>query len=119
MYTKYNYTYKNTIFYLFIRLHLIKICLCCFLDTHLYSNNLSTIATISSLIISELFPACFSCNNNFYLSQSSLASDDKNIVFETPEAIIAGDFNSLIKDLSRSLLFPFSLILKFISFANS
>ena len=26
---------------------LIKICLCCFLDIHLYSNNLSTIATIS------------------------------------------------------------------------
>ena len=29
------------------RLHLIKICLCCFLDMHSYSNNLSTIATIS------------------------------------------------------------------------
>ena len=58
------------------RLHLIKICLCCFLDMHLYSNNLSTIATISSLIISELFPACFSCNNILNLSQSSLASDD-------------------------------------------
>ena len=33
--------------YFCIRLHLIKICLCCFLDIHLYSNNLSTIATIS------------------------------------------------------------------------
>ena len=51
------------------RLHLIKICLCCFLDKHLYSNNLSTIATISSLIKSELFPACFSCSNKFNLSQ--------------------------------------------------
>ena len=57
--------------YLFNRLHLFKICLCCFLDMHLYSNNLSTIATISSLIKSELFPACFSCNNNFNLLQSS------------------------------------------------
>ena len=52
---------------------------------HLYSNNLSTIATISSLIMSELFPACFSCNNHFNLHDSS-GSDDKNIVFETPEA---------------------------------
>ena len=68
------------------RLHLIKICSCCFLDMHLYSNNLSTIATISSLIISELFPACFSCNKIFNLSHNSLASDDRNIVFETPEA---------------------------------
>ena len=41
------------------RLHLIKICLCCFLEKHLYSNNLSTIATISSLIILELLHACF------------------------------------------------------------
>ena len=35
------------LFYLFNRLHLIKICLCCFLLIHLYCNNLSTIATIS------------------------------------------------------------------------
>ena len=54
------------------RLHLIKICLCCFLNMHLYSNNLSTIATISSLINSELFPPCFSCNSNFNLSHNSL-----------------------------------------------
>ena len=67
------------------RLHLIKICLCCFLDIHLYSNNLSTITTISSLTISEFFPACFSCNINFNLAQSSSGSDDKNIVFEIPE----------------------------------
>ena len=62
----YNYTIiriricVNILLYLFNRLHLNKICLCCFLDIHFYSNNLSTIATISSLIISELFPACFS-----------------------------------------------------------
>ena len=51
MYTKYNYTYKSTIFYFCNKLHLYKICLCCFLGMHLYSNNLSTIATISSLIM--------------------------------------------------------------------
>ena len=83
MYT-YNYMSK------YIRLHLIKICLCCFLDIHLYSNNLSIIATISSSIKLELIPPCFVCNNNFNLSQSSLGLDDKNIVFETPEAMIAG-----------------------------
>ena len=77
---------------MFIRLHLIKICLCCFLLMHLYSNNLSTITTISSSIISELFPAFFSCSNNLNLSQSSSGSEDKNIVFEIPEAMIAGDW---------------------------
>ena len=41
------------------RLHLIKSCLCCFLDIHLYSNDLSTIATISSSIILELFQRVF------------------------------------------------------------
>ena len=101
----YNYTYIFTSAYTYDynRLHLIKICLCCFLDMHLYSNNLSTIAMISSLFMSELFPACFSCNNNFNLSQSSLGSDDKNIVFETPEAetIKPGDLSTFISVLSR------------------
>ena len=46
---------------------------------------------ISSLIILELFPACFSCKNKIKLSQSSLGLVDRNIVFETPEAMIAGD----------------------------
>ena len=73
---------------------------------HLYSNNLSTIATISSLIKSELFPACFSCNNNFNLLQSSSGSDDKSIVFETPEAetIKPGDSSNFIRVLSQDLL---------------
>ena len=53
---------------------------------HLYSNNLSTIPTISSLTMSELFPACSFCYKNFNLSQSSTGSDDKNFVFELPEA---------------------------------
>ena len=53
--------------------------------------------------MSELFPACFYCNNNFNLSQSSLGSDDKNFVFETPEAetIKPGDFSNFIRVLSR------------------
>ena len=63
---------------------------------HLYSNNLSTIATISSLIKSELFPVCFSCSNDFNLLHNSSGSDDKNIVFETSEAetIKPGDFSN-------------------------
>ena len=86
---------------------------------HLYSHNLSTIATISSLIISELFSACFSCINNVNLSHYSSESDDKNTVFEIPEAIVAGDLGNLLVDLSRSLLRPFGLISNFISFPNS
>ena len=54
-----NRCYNYMCLYFCSRLHLIKICLCCFLGMHLYSNNLSTIATISLLIISELLPACF------------------------------------------------------------
>ena len=55
-------------------------------------------ATISSLIVSELFPACFSCNNSFNLSQSSSGSDDKNFVFETLEAetIKPGDLSNFL-----------------------
>ena len=106
------------------RLHLSKICLCCLLDMHLFSNNLSTlaiIATISSLIISELFPACFSCNNNFNLLHNSLGSVDKNIVFETPEAetIKPGQLSSSIRVLSRVDFLPTRLSSKYVSFANS
>ena len=74
---------------------------------------------ISSLIMSELFPACFSCNNNFNLSQSSLGSDDKNIVFETPEAetIKPGDLSNFISVLSQVDLLPKAFVSKFISFA--
>ena len=90
------------------RLQLSKICLCCFLDIHLYSNNLSIRATIFRFIVSELFPACFSCYNNFNLLQSSSGSDDKNIVFEIPEAetIKAGELSNFIGVLSRVDLLP-------------
>ena len=66
---------------------------------HLSSNNLSIITTISSSIISALFPACFSCNNNFNLSHYSLGSDDRDIVFETlePETIKPGELSNFIR----------------------
>ena len=107
--------------YLCNRLHLIKLCLCCFLDMHLYSNNLSTIAKISSLIMSELFPACFSFIINFNRIQSSSGSDDKKIVFETPEAetIKPGDLSKFITVRSRVDFIPTAFTSKFISFAKS
>ena len=92
------------------RLHLIKICLCCFLDMHLYSNNLLNIATNSSLIISELLPACFSCNNYFNLSQSSLGLEDRIIVLDIPEAIIAGDPSIFIIEVCLVLGRPMLLV---------
>ena len=51
----YTYNYMSN----YNRPHLIKICLCCFLDIHLYSNNLSIIATISSSIKLEFLPPFF------------------------------------------------------------
>ena len=66
--------------YLFIvcnRLPLIKFCLYCFLDIHLFSNNLSTMTTFFSLNLSELFPACLSRSNNFNICLNSLRSDGK------------------------------------------
>ena len=74
----------------------------------MYSNNLSIIATISSLIMLELFPAYFSCNNNFILFHNSLGSVDRNIVFETPEAetIKPGELSNSIRVLSRVDLLP-------------
>ena len=110
--------YRYKYIYMCNRLLLNKICLCCFSVKHLYSNSLSTIAMISSLIMLEVLPAFFSCSNNFNLPQSSSGLDDEKIV-EIPEAILAGDFSSFIIDLSLSLFRPFCLILKFISFPNS
>ena len=48
---------------------------------HFYSNSSSAIAMISSIIMLELLPACFSCSKYFILSHSLLGSDDKNLVF--------------------------------------
>ena len=86
---------------------------------HLYSSYLSTRATISSIIISKLFPACFSCNNNFNLLKCSSGSVGKNNVSEKPEAKTAGDLSNLITNLSHSLFHSFCLMSKFISFPNS
>ena len=88
--------------YLCKRLHLVGSCLCCFSDMHLYSNDLSTTVTISSLIKSEILPACFSCKFSSDLSHSSSPSDDKKIATQTPEAIILGDLSIFIKNLSFS-----------------
>ena len=113
----YNYTYIYTSAYTYNynRLHLSKICLRCFLEMHLYSKNLSTTATNSLLIMSELFPPCFSCNNNFNLLQSSSGFSDNNIVV-TPEAIIAGDFSNFIRVLSRVdfLTYSFQIEVQFL-----
>ena len=102
-------------------IHLKEICSCCFLDMHLYSNNLSTIAIIFSLIKLEFFPACFSCSNNVILLHISSGSDDKNVVFETPEAetIEPGDLSNFIRVLSLLLGQPVAFISKCISFAKS
>ena len=90
------------------RLHLIKSCLCCFLDMQLGSNGLSTIAIISSLIILELIPACFSCSNNFILLHNSSGSDDKTIVFQTleVETITTGVLSNFLRVLSQVDLLP-------------
>ena len=85
---------------------------------HLYSNNLSTIAIISSFSMSELFPACFSCSNDLNLSHSSLGSDDKNVV-EIPEAMIAGDLGDFISVRSQRDLSLGPFTSKYISFAKS
>ena len=87
----------------------------------LNSNILSTIATISSVILLEFFPACFSSSNNFNLSQSSSGSDDKKIVFETPEAetIKTGDLSNFESVRSRADFLPVALRSNFISFAKA
>ena len=111
------------IYFLFVcnRLHLIKSCLWCFLDIHLFSNNLSTKATISSLIKSELFPAWFFCSISFNLSQVLSGSDDKKIVFGTPEAetTIPGDLSNFIRVRSRVDLLPVAFTSNYVSFAKS
>ena len=119
----YDYTSNYTSLYFFFvcnRLHLIKICLCCYLVLHLYSNNLSSITTISSLIISELIPAFFSCCNIFHLSQSSSELGGKTVVFETPyvETNKPGDLGIFIRVLSRVGFLPTPLTSKYICFAE-
>ena len=77
------------IVYIFhIRLKLFEIFLSRVGVKHLYSKNLSIIATISSLNITNFFPACFSCINNFLSSHNSLKFSERKTVFN-PDASIA------------------------------
>ena len=64
----------------------------------------------SSLIISELLPAFFSCSNNFNLLHNSSGSDDKIIVFEKPEANTAGDSSVFIIEVCLVLGRPELLV---------
>ena len=71
--------------------------------------------------MSDLFPACFSCYNIFNLLHSSSGSNDKNIVFETPEAetFKPGDSSNFIRVVSLVDFLPTAFRSKFISFAKS
>ena len=104
----FTYNYMSNYTHLSNKLHLVKICFCCFFDMHLYSYRLSSIAKLSFLIKLELLPACFCCSKNFNLSQSSSRSDGKKFVFEIPEAetIKAGDLSNFISVVSRVDLLP-------------
>ena len=80
---------------------------------HLYSNSLSFFAIISSSFIIEFSPSSFCCSSNFNLPQSSLGLEDKHLVSVTfgfeegfslnDPAMIAGDLNKLMRDLSPLL----------------
>ena len=62
---------------------------------HLYSDKLSNIETVCSIIKTELFPACFSSNNNFMLSHISLGFSERKLVYN-PVASIALLINSFL-----------------------
>ena len=72
----------------YIRFNFVLNFLCSVGVIHLYSNNISIIATISSLIISEFLTARFSCINNFILIHNSFGFSEGKIVFN-PDASIA------------------------------
>ena len=76
---------------------------------------------MSSLIISELFPPCFSRSNNFNLPHSSLGSDDKDLVFEIlgAETIEPGDLSYFVSVQARVGFLPIAFGSKFFSFAKS
>ena len=98
--------------------------MCCLADKYLYSNSLSAKATISILVMSELFPPCFSCNNTFILLQSSLGLDDQNVVFQevlflTEPAPIAGNLSNFIEFSFLVLLLPVCLTSSLISSRKS
>ena len=107
--------------------------LCCILVIRLCSDNLSVMATISSSIILEFFPAS-SWSNSFNPSQSSLGSDYSHFVcdpfwlgvfgFEkvfslSDPAMIVGDLSFLMIDLSLLLLLRTAVASKYFSLAIS
>ena len=82
------------------------------------SNHFPTIATLFLLLMSELFPACFSCSNKFILSQTSSGSDGQTFV-EITESMMAGDLSNFLSVLSLIDFLPGALTSEYISFANS
>ena len=83
----------------------------------LYSNSLSAIATIPSLIMSKVFAACFFSSINFILPHILFGSDDNHLVFDSLRdvAMTAGD----LSNLSLILFYGRVLPSKYISFAKS
>ena len=103
----------NDYTYLCNRLLLIKICSCCLLDIHLYSNSLRTTATIFLINRCKLSPASFSCDNNFNLSQISSGFSERIVIFEKDffetleaEIIKSCDLGKFITVLSQVDLIP-------------
>ena len=67
---------------------------------HLYPYGLSTMAKFSSTIVLEIIPPFFPYSKTFNLSLIFLSLADKNLVEETPEAVIAVDLMNVDKLLS-------------------
>ena len=78
----------------YIRSKILKIFLCWVGVIHLFFNKLSNIATICSIIITELFPAGFSCINNFILSHNSIWFSEKKMVYNpyASKALLCNSF---------------------------
>ena len=71
--------------------------------------------------MSEFFPACLSCSNNFNLLQSSSRSDDKNFVSKNlkQKPLNLAVLSNFIGVRSQVDFLPGACTSKFISFANS
>ena len=101
--------------------------MCGFIGEHLYSNIAS--ASISFLVLSDLFPARFSHCNSCNLSENFLGLEDENFAFVSvgfkegfslsDPAMIAGDLGNLLKFFPLVLLLPKTFSSKYFSFANS
>ena len=87
---------------------------------HLHSINLSAIAKISSLILVKLSTVCFYCSNNCNLSDSSLGSHDNHLTFDSSRdpAMLAGELNIFVSQLSPTDLLPRAFSSNYNSFAE-